>query len=279
MSLLAYLDYAPVVRLGLGPVSVSPHGIATVVGFLAGARLLLGATRRLAMPDDLVYRALTRGAVGALIGARFAYVANHLGDFDSPLEWFAVWNGGISLLGGIAGGLALGLPVVVRDGHPLWPTLDAVAPGLALGIAVGRVGDLVVADHLGKPTGSPLGYLCTGADTASPCNAPVGHAVHQPALYDLAAATLILAVLLLGRRRRTPHPGTIALLFGALYGIARFTEDFFRIDETHGTGLTGSQWTALIVAVLSSSTLVRRRRRRHDAEPTPGETVTSEAAR
>jgi phosphatidylglycerol:prolipoprotein diacylglycerol transferase len=231
------------------------------------------------MPDDLVYRALTRGAVGALIGARVAYVANHLGDFDSPLEWFAVWNGGISLLGGIAGGLALGLPVVVRAGHPRWPTLDAVAPGLALGIAVGRIGDLVVADHLGKPTGSPLGYLCTGADTASPCNAPVGQAVHQPALYDLAAATLILAVLLLWRRRGTPAPGSVALLFGVLYGIARFTEDFFRIDETHGTGLTGSQWTALTVAVLSSSTLVRRRRRRHDAEPTPRQTATGEPAR
>lgn len=40
MSLLAYLDDNPVARLGLGPVSVSPHGIATVVGFVAGARLL-----------------------------------------------------------------------------------------------------------------------------------------------------------------------------------------------------------------------------------------------
>jgi phosphatidylglycerol:prolipoprotein diacylglycerol transferase len=245
VNLLAYLDYTPIVRLGLGPVSVSPHALATIVGFVAGARLLLGATRRLAIPDDLVYQALTRGAIGAVIGARFAYVANHLSDFDGPLEWFAIWNGGISLLGGIAGGLALSLPVVLRAGHPLGPTLDAVAPGLALGIAVGRIGDLVVADHLGKPTASPLGYLCTGADTASPCAAPVGEAVHQPALYDLAGATLILAVLLVLGRRGTPYPGFLALAFGALYGLARVIEDFFRIDETHGTGLTGSQWAAL----------------------------------
>lgn len=271
MNLLAYLDYTPIVTIGLGPLSVSPHGLGTAIGFMAGARLLLGATRRLVIPDELVYKALVRGGIGAVIGARLAYVANHLGDFDSPLEWFAIWNGGISLLGGITGGVALGLPVIVRAGHPLWPTLDGVAPGVALGIAIGRVGDLVVADHLGKPTDLPFGYLCTGADTASPCVAPIGQAVHQAALYDLAGASVILAVLLLWRRRGTPYAGFLALVFGALYGVARFVEDFFRIDETHGTGLTGSQWAALTVAVLSVVTLLRWRGRREgersNAEP------------
>ncbi|MGQ0618107.1 MAG: prolipoprotein diacylglyceryl transferase [Acidimicrobiia bacterium] len=262
MNLLAYLDYTPVVRIELGPLSVSPHGLGTAIGFIAGARLLLGTTRRLAIPDELVYRALMRGGIGAVVGARVAYVVNHLGDFDNPLEWFAVWGGGISLLGGIAGGIALGLPVVLRAGHPLWATLDGVAPGLALGIAIGRVGDLVVADHLGKPTDFALGYLCTGADTASPCVAPIGEAVHQPALYDLAAAAVILAVLLAWRRRGIPYPGFLPLVFGALYGTARFVEDFFRIDETHGTGLTGSQWTALVVTVLATVTLLRWRHRR-----------------
>jgi prolipoprotein diacylglyceryltransferase len=85
-----------------------------------------------------------------VLGARVAYVANHLGSNDSPLEWFAIWNGGILLLGGIAGGLALGLPAIRRAGLPLWPVLDGIAHGLALGIAIGRVGDLVVADHLGS---------------------------------------------------------------------------------------------------------------------------------
>ncbi len=93
------------------------------------------------------------------MGARAAYVANHLGSYDSPLGWFAIWDGGISLLGGIAGGLALGLPVIRRAGLPLWPVLDGVATGLAVGIAIGRVSDLVVADHLGKPTCFALG-LC-----------------------------------------------------------------------------------------------------------------------
>lgn len=264
---LAFLRYTPIVEWHLGPLSISPHGLGTAVGFLAGARLLLVTTRRLGIDDQVVYAALTRGAIGAVIGARVAYVVNHLGSFDSPLEWLQIWNGGISLLGGIAGGLAFGLPVIRRAGVRLWPVLDGVAPGLALGIAIGRVGDLVVADHLGKPTGFALGYVCPDGDTASPCAAPVGQAVHQPALYDLLAAVAILALLLTIRSRRRTYDGFLALLFGALYGTARLVEDFFRVDETHGTGLTGSQWTALTIASLSTWWLLTRRRtpgRKHD---------------
>jgi len=256
---LALLRYTPIVEWHLGPLSISPHGLGTAIGFLAGARLLLSTTRRLGITDPLVYAALTRGGIGAVIGARVAYVVNHLGSFDSPLEWVQIWNGGISLLGGIAGGLALGLPVIRRAGVRLWPVLDGVAPGLALGIAIGRVGDLVVADHLGKPTRFALGYVCPDADTASPCAAPVGQAVHQPALYDLIAAALILALLLALRSRRRRYDGFLALLFGALYGTARLVEDFFRVDETHGTGLTGSQWAALTVAAVSTWWLLGRR--------------------
>lgn len=264
---LAFLRYAPIVEWHVGPLSISPHGLGTAIGFIAGAQLLLGTTRRRGIPDQLVYSALTRGAIGALIGARVAYVVNHLGSFESPFAWVQIWNGGISLLGGIAGGLALGLPVMRGAGLRLWPVLDWVAPGLALGIAIGRVGDLIVADHLGKPTRFALGYVCPDSDTASPCAAPVGQAVHQPALYDLIAAAAILALLLAIRSRRRTYDGFLALLFGTLYGIARLGEDFFRVDETHGTGLTGSQWTALTVASLSTWWLLARRRtpgRKHD---------------
>ncbi len=173
---LAFLDYTPLVEIKLGPLAVSPHGIGTAVGILAGAKLLLGATRRMGIPDEHIHTVLTRAIIAALVGARLAYVLNHLGHYrDNPLEALRVWEGGASLLGGIAAGMAVALPYLRRRGHHLWPLLDAAAPGLALGIAIGRVGDLVVADHLGKPTDFALGYRCTGADTSSPCVAP-----HRP---------------------------------------------------------------------------------------------------
>jgi prolipoprotein diacylglyceryltransferase len=124
-----------------------------------------------------------------------------------------------------------------------------------MGIIVGRIGDLIIADHLGKPTSFFLGYECPSHVTGSPCLAPIGQAVHQPALYDFVSAIFLLLVLL--RLRRTPHyDGFLTLVFGAWYGTGRFMEDFFRIDVTHGTGLTGSQWTALTVLGLCLYSLV-----------------------
>jgi len=271
---LAFLDYAAIVELKLGPLAISPHGIGTAFGFLAGAKLLLGATRRMSIPDDHILTALTRAIIAALVGARLAYVLNHLGQYsDRPLEALRVWEGGASLLGGITAAMAVALPYLHRRGHPLWPLLDAAAPGLALGIAIGRVGDLVVADHLGKPTDFFLGYRCTDADTSSPCVAPIGQAVHQPALYDLASVLVLLGLLLwLGRHRL--RSGTLFLVFVAWYGAGRVVEDFFRIDETHGLGLTASQWFSAAAVVLAIGTLVARRR---NAAPEPRSEATAEA--
>jgi hypothetical protein len=63
-------------------------------------------------------------------------------------------------------------------------------------------------------------------------------------------------VVLLRLRRTFRYDGFLTLAFGAWYGAGRFMEDFFRVDETHGTGLTGSQWTALTVLSLCLFCLV-----------------------
>ena len=252
---LAYLRYDPLVRIELGPLSISPHGVGIAVGFLLGAYVFLGWCRKAGLTDDQVYSLINRAAIGSIIGARVAYVINHPGDFNNPLEIFAVWKGGISLLGGISGAVLAGVPKMRSEGLSFWKVMDIAVPCVAMGIMVGRIGDLVIADHLGKPTEFFLGYVCPTEATGSPCLAPIGMAVHQPALYDLFSASLLLVVLL--RLRKTPrYDGFLTLAFGAWYGTGRFIEDFFRIDETHGTGLTGSQWTAVTVLSLCLFCLV-----------------------
>jgi phosphatidylglycerol:prolipoprotein diacylglycerol transferase len=253
--LVAFLRYDPLVRIEIGPLSISPHGVGIAVGFLLGAYVFLGWCRKAGLTDDQVYSLVNRAAIGSIIGARVAYVINHPGDFSNPLEIFAVWKGGISLLGGISGAVLAGVPKMRSEGLSFWKVMDLAVPCVAMGIVVGRIGDLVIADHLGKPTNFFLGYVCPTEATGSPCLAPIGMAVHQPALYDLFSASVLLLVLL--RLRKTPrYDGFLTLVFGAWYGTGRFIEDFFRIDETHGTGLTGSQWTAITVLTLCLFCLV-----------------------
>jgi phosphatidylglycerol---prolipoprotein diacylglyceryl transferase len=261
-ALLAAISYRPIVHIEIGPLNISPHGVGIAVGFLLGARLLLPEAARKGITEDDVYTILIRAAIGSLIGARLAYVINHFGDYtDDLLGIFKVWEGGISLLGGIFGAILLALPVARKLRLDAWKLLDAAAPGIALGILVGRIGDMVVADHLGKPTDFFLGYDChPGYDTASPC---LGEIVHQPHLYDLFFVSLLLVLLLRLRKashERPRYDGFQILVFGACYGVARFIEDFFRIDETHGTGLTGSQWTAVVTTLVCTAWMLFVRR-------------------
>ncbi len=274
-SVLAFISYNPIVKLHLGPLSISPHGIGIAVGFLAGAWLMRPQARRIGITDEQLYALLYRAAIGAALGARVAYVVNHLGEYDNPLQWFQVWHGGISLLGGIFGAIVAAYPLMRQYRLQFFPVMDAAAPGMALGILIGRIGDLVVGDHLGKPTDFFLGFRCTGADTASPCVARVGQAVHMPALYDLISVSVLLGVLLLLRRRSRPT-GFLILVFAIWYGTGRIIEDFFRVDVTHGTGLTGSQWTALVTLIAATGYLVRitRRHRTSAAAAAPDQVET-----
>lgn len=219
---------------------------------------MLRAAEKKGISEDAVYSILIRALIGSIIGARLAYVLNHFSDFESPVEIFQIWKGGISLLGGIIGGITLPCFWARRHGVSFWKATDAAAPGLALGIVIGRIGDLVVADHLGKPTQFFLGYLCPGAsvDTASPC--PPGTVVHQTALYDLLLTSVLLG-LLLWLRRRDRFDGFLILTFGAVYGAQRLLEDFFR-EDVRRFGLTGSQWTASVAALLCLYVLLVTRR-------------------
>ncbi len=282
--MLAELRWPILERIPLvGDLAVSPHGISIALGFLAGAQLMLrraerrGVARR-DVPDvaEIVQSLVTRAAVGAIVGARFFYVVTRLEAFPDPLSWLRVWEGGLSLLGGIAGAVLAGVPYARSRRLSVPLLLDSVAPGLALGIFIGRIGDLVIGEHLGGPTTFLLGWRCTGAvgepgapypfpgagpGTAQGCFDAV---LHQTALYDFLAAGLVLAALL-AFERRPRFDGFFLVAFTVLYGGARFVSDFARDADKDLVGqLTGSQVAALaaIAASLLWVALARPSRRR-----------------
>lgn len=289
MLLPGAISYTPIVRIHLGPLSISPHGIGIAVGFLVGAWFMLPRSRKRGLPDELVYPLFTRALIGAIIGARLAYVLNHFSEYQSLADALQIWKGGISLIGGFFGAILLALPRIRSSRLSFWKVMDAAAPGMALGVAVGRIGDLVVADHLGKATSFFLGYRCPplGVETASPCAATAasirtpGAVVHQPALYDMVLAAVILVVLLLFERRRH-FDGFLICVFGTGYGAARLVEDFLR-EDLRRFGLTGSQWVAIATMIMCLFVLLVRRRTpwwgRWDEAAAPGPDPGPTAAR
>lgn len=278
--MLGVISYDPIVRVHLGPLSISPHGVFIAIGFMVGARFMLPQSRRRGMSDDVVYPLFTLAAIGALIGARVAYVVNHIGDYaSSPQDMFFVWQGGISLLGGFFGAVIAAVPRMRRERLSFWKVMDAAAPGMALGVVVGRTGDIIIADHLGKVTSFFLGYRCPpiSVETGSPC-APTalvsrtpGAIVHQTALYDQLLA-LVLLMVLLRLRRKIHFDGFLIMVFALGYGLCRVLEDFLR-EDVRRFGLTASQWTAIATVLLCAYNLAVRRRTprwgRWDQRPIP----------
>ncbi len=266
-------------RIDLGPLAVSPHGIGIAVGFLVGARFLVRRARERGGPPEAdLWNALFYGLLGAIVGARLGYVLGHIPDVTDggrdPLGVLRVWEGGISLLGGITGGMLAALPYMLRKKMGFWSTMDLAAPGMALGIFVGRIGDLVIGDHLGKPTSLPWGWRCLGeAGVGLPASAGVYReafargeppslgcfdiTLHQTALYDFVSTGVLLAVLLLASRGRR-NPGFLILVFVLWYGSARVVTDSLRVDRRY-LGLTGSQILALAVVTISAGLLARYR--------------------
>jgi phosphatidylglycerol:prolipoprotein diacylglycerol transferase len=281
---LGAISYDPIVRVHIGPLSISPHGVFIAVGFMVGAWFMLPESRKRGMADDVIYPLFTRAAIGSLIGARLAYVINHAGDYlSSPLDALLIWEGGISLLGGFFGAVIAAVPRMRKERLSFWKVMDSAAPGMALGVVIGRTGDLIIADHLGKVTSFFLGYRCPplGVETGSPC-APTelvsrtpGAVVHQTALYDQLLA-LVLLVVLVRLRRKAHYDGFLILVFALGYGMARIIEDFLR-EDTRRLGLTASQWTAIATVTLCLYTLTVLRRTprwgRWDESPARASTV------
>ena len=158
--MFAALSFDPLVSIGLGPLSISPHGLFTGIGVLVGAWFLLRDVARAGYDGEAVTSILTRAVVAALVGARLAYVVNHWSRFDSLLEVLRVWEGGASLLGGLTAALIVAVFELRRRQMPVLVLLDLAAPWFLVGIAVGRIGDVIIADHLGDTTSSPLGFRC-----------------------------------------------------------------------------------------------------------------------
>lgn len=287
LPLLASVGWPVLDRFRIGDsFAISPHGLGIAIGFLIGGWLLGRIGPKHGVSAEHISTMLFWGLIGAIVGARLFYVIAHLSEFSSPLEWLQVWKGGISLLGGIAGGILINIPRMRGYGYRFLQVMDPLAPSLALGIAIGRIGDLIIADHLGKPTSWLLAWTYKGGTLAPPFNCAegvckallqgghqeviqrtgatlldakgavlaTGVGVHQTALYDMILAAILFAFLWT-TNKKPRREGVLTLTFGLYYGLARLLEDSLRIDKRFGP-FTGSQWTALTVATISAAILI-----------------------
>ncbi len=242
---------------GLG-LKVHAFSLMLVAGAGGGVYLSAWRARREGIDPDIIYELAVWLLSGGFIGARAYYLIQHPGEVHSFWDIFKVWQGGIVFYGCIIGGLIGTLIYRHRNPFPFRAMADVVAPALAIGIALGRVGCFFNGCCFGStcelpwavrfPAGSLPWLRHVDAGWIVP-EAIVSLPVHPKQLYA-ALSGLALLVLLTWYYPRRRRDGEVMALLMIGYPITRFAVEFYRGDAggLHA-GLTVSQYLSLALIV------------------------------
>lgn len=248
-------------KLGVGPlaihVAIHGYGAIVAVAVLASTAVFArGLARRRLVSAHWAFRVLPILIGSALVGAKLAGIVDDLDRFRADPLAYLVDPAGHAFLGGVIAGCGALWFLARRRGLPLPDTFDALAPGLLVGWAIGRIACHVTGDGCyGIPFAYGVRYLHGSV--------PSSVAVHPTPLYESAAA---LAGLWLLARRRCSRPGEGFAATLVYYGVVRFAIEFLRRNPHIGP-LTQSQWTVLVL--LGGCALWYRRHPRPGPGPTP----------
>lgn len=208
--------------------------------------------------------------VVALVGAKVLMMVTDWRTYwEHPSEIISLSTlraGGVFYGGFIAAVLFAWWYARVHD-LPIWKVYDAYAPGIALGLGIGRLGCFAAGCDYGKPTASFLGVVFTNPIANQISGTPLGIRIHPTQLYETLAGVLIFAVLMWLYRRKS-FDGQIFASYLGLYAAARFGLEFLRGDRDRGfvfgDAVSTSQFIAILAICIAAVLYWRLRGRRAD---------------
>ncbi|OJF13298.1 prolipoprotein diacylglyceryl transferase [Couchioplanes caeruleus] len=224
-------------------IPIRAYALCIVAGIVVAVLVMEHRLRRRGVAPwaslDMAVWAVPFGIVGARIYHVLTSPGDYFGDGGQPIRVFQIWEGGLGIWGAIAGG-ALGAWLAARQlGIPFAVFADALAPGLPLAQAIGRLGNWFNNELYGSVTTLPWGLRVHDMDRADPGHATVidGTPVTLPDLYHptfLYEAVWNVGVAgfvwLLDRRFKFGRGRAFALYVMA-YTVGRCWIEMLRIDD------------------------------------------------
>ena len=179
------------VAFSIGSKEIYWYALIILSGFILGLLFVLRDSEKRGVSRDSAWDVALIGLIAGIIGARIYYVLFALDEFDSFLDVFKIWNGGLAIYGGIAGAVISTLIYCRVKKINTLRTLDVCAPGLLIGQAIGRFGNFVNAEVYGGNTDGLFGMSINGALP-----------VHPLFLYESVWNIIGLIVLLIFRKKK-----------------------------------------------------------------------------
>ncbi len=275
------------IRIGIDPTlldvwrfTLTWHGFFTFIAVAVAVVITAQRGRRQGLNVDAIYSVALWCIIGGIIGSRALHVQDQWADIYSndPMKILQVWSGGITIIGAIAGGFALGAAYMVVRNHPkfldFWgkyfrwlgePTkanlpsvgrlADIATPALLIAMIIGRVGDIINGEHFATATTLPWAVVYTHPETVELYSFfhPAGfHSLtptHPAVIYEMLLDVAILGVAWFLRDRLRPD-GMIFALYAGLYAMGRFFISFLRLDDDKLWDLNQAQLVCIAILII-----------------------------
>lgn len=220
----------------LGPVTVYTFGASIAIGALVAILLADREAKRLEMDTDQVSTLSMIILVAGILGARIFFVMFYdpIYYWQHPLDIFKIYEGGLSIHGGILGAIMAGLWYTRRTALPFWAAADMLAPAAVLAQGIARVG----CDVYGKIMTATWPW---GVEVQ-------GQLVHPVQIYE-TLLDLALFIFLWGKRERQRYEGQIFIYYLGGYALIRLILEFFRTNPVWIGILTPAHLTSIIFIV------------------------------
>ncbi len=257
----------------LGPFRIHAYALCILAGIIAATVL---TSRRLTSRGgepgvvlDIILWAVPLG----IVGARFYHVLTHPGDYfyqgADLLRTLYIWEGGNAIFGALLGG-AVGAYIGCRmSGIRFWSFADALAPGMLIAQAMGRLGNWFNHELFGLPTTLPWGLQIETTNPAYPVGLPVGTLFHPTFLYEMIWNVIGVAVILLIERKLTLRWGKAFGVYLIWYGVGRSFFESIRVDPSEiYFGIRTNVWAAYAAILIGLVILIVQSRRHTGIEVT-----------
>ena len=143
-------------RIPFTTLTVKSYGLMMVIGFLIAVYVIRRLSRNITPDPQMITNASLYSLIAGVVGARLFFVIHYFDLFKNDLSRvFAIWQGGLELLGGVIG--AIGVLILYMRYHklPVRQYLDILAIGLMLALGFGRIGCFLRGCCFGRPTTLP----------------------------------------------------------------------------------------------------------------------------
>lgn len=262
---LAYIPSPPQGVWHLGPIPIRAYALCIIAGIVAA--LIIGDRRweQRGGERGVIYDIALWAVPFGLVGGRLYHVMTdwqtYFGAHGKGIgKAIAVWEGGLGIWGAVALGGVGAWIACRRRGIPLPAFADAIAPGIVLAQAIGRLGNYFNQELTGGPTTLPWGlelfYRRSADGTVDVLNlngvstGEVAQVVHPTFLYELLWNVLVFVLLIVVDRRFKIGHGRLFAMYVAAYCVGRFCVELMRVDSaTQFGGIRVNSFTSTLVFV------------------------------